>query len=554
MFEKLFKKAEERRPPPPGISAIVVIGILAVLVVVGVGVGYLGTQKRADQVSSETEKEVAQPTLYEIENLKDVVISDDKKRLLYREGENAPWHTLLEAKDISTEIPGALQLGIQYAQQFGGLSVTPDKNKIIVNVCSNCTNDLQYNWQFIFDINSKTVERIIEGDGVLGFSPDARIILTTTTGPAAGHVVYYNVVNFQSRETIGTFKASEAQGELGKRIAELLKLQDIEKPLEFISFVVEGFTTDSQRLVVSTPANPFFKYQWKVTTNFAGEDLRLSSKSGAMALPQLDAPTLKFFKSYLDQREAQKDYFKNENNSVVDLDLGPRSYIKNLYRSVSQSGPWELAGTYGNPVLVGPFVQIQMDFLDTLLPARARKVFYKTKAVNIFGEEGPDSNILEVIISESDVMTATTFICNRKVLDPQENVTAEDFIPIRVAVSGSPAIATEIINALIKFNLNNVPDWYYWINIFDAFPDNSVKLNSLTIENRMAKVRFASDFEFSVAEAHRCLAGQITLTLDQFPTISSVEIYWNGRKVFESDTVGGNLFQRFNNKFRIEKL
>lgn len=267
--------------------------------------------------------------------------------------------------------------------------------------------------------------------------------------------------------------------------------------------------------------------------------MKLLLQSSPLSLKKLSTPTFKSFKTYLEGYREGGDW-TSEFNSVVNIEL-PNQAL-NIYRSVSHSGPWELI--WVNQPFYGELST--SEFKDILLPARAQKVFYKVNPINSLGEEGIDSDVLEVTIPASDSMTATAFIC-KKGLDPNEKRKGLDFLPIRIPVSNSPQIATEIMNGLMNFEVKNVPAWYYWINIFNFFPKDVVKLDSLIIQDGVAVVKFSDQFAFSQREpsTQECIKGQIKNTFDQFSTIKKIELYWNNAKVYESQTLAGNAFSRF---------
>lgn len=120
-------------------------------------------------------------------------------------------------------------------------------------------------------------------------------------------------------------------------------------------------------------------------------------------------------------------------------------------------------------------------------------------------------------------MTVKAYFNNSQ-MDPE--VSCNKVFPVERIVAKSPAVARAALEELLK----GVTDAEKNAGFFTSI-NTGVKIQSLTIENGVAKVDFDEKLEFQVGGS--CLVSairaEITETLKQFPTVDSVIISINGR-------------------------
>lgn len=113
---------------------------------------------------------------------------------------------------------------------------------------------------------------------------------------------------------------------------------------------------------------------------------------------------------------------------------------------------------------------------------------------------------------------------NNSKLDSE--IFCDKVFPVEREVAKTEAIARAALNELLKGATVMEKNESFFTNI-----NSGVKIQSLTIENGIAKVDFDEQLNFQVAGSCRVIAirSQITETLKQFPTVKDVIISVNGR-------------------------
>lgn len=113
---------------------------------------------------------------------------------------------------------------------------------------------------------------------------------------------------------------------------------------------------------------------------------------------------------------------------------------------------------------------------------------------------------------------------NNDMLDPA--VSCNKVFPVEREVAKTEAVARSALTELLKGATETEKGEEFFTNI-----NPGVKIQTLTIENGVAKVDFDEQLEFQVAGSCRVIAirSQITETLKQFTTVKDVVISINGR-------------------------
>lgn len=113
---------------------------------------------------------------------------------------------------------------------------------------------------------------------------------------------------------------------------------------------------------------------------------------------------------------------------------------------------------------------------------------------------------------------------NNDNLDPE--FSCNKVFPVEREIPKTQAVARASLEELLKGPTNEEKLEGYFTSI-----NSGVKIQSLTIENGVAKVDFDETLEFQVGGSCRVAAirAQITQTLKQFPTVKEVIISINGR-------------------------
>ena len=122
-----------------------------------------------------------------------------------------------------------------------------------------------------------------------------------------------------------------------------------------------------------------------------------------------------------------------------------------------------------------------------------------------------------------ETMTIKAYFNNDK-LDPE--FSCNKVFPVEREISKTQAVAMAALKELLKGTTQGEEEKGFFTNI-----NSGVKIQSLTIENGVAKVEFDEQLEFQVGGSCKVSAirAQITETLKQFPTVDSVIISINGR-------------------------
>lgn len=219
-----------------GIGTILLaVGVTAILVL-GIGTYLLYPKLKPIEEKTPVNNNPSNTVIPEQKN--NLKISDDKKTVLFRENENAQWQAVLTTTNVKNSF------GIEdrtQADEFTGVFSTPNKNKIIISACSACTADTNVTWQFIYNLGDKTQIQIA-GNGVVGFSPNGKFILTSSYSDGAGFITTYSVVDFETAKTLGDIRTSLAQGKLGNEIANYVKSHDTKIQKDFVPYIVDGFS------------------------------------------------------------------------------------------------------------------------------------------------------------------------------------------------------------------------------------------------------------------------------------------------------------------------
>ncbi|MDP2864227.1 MAG: GerMN domain-containing protein [bacterium] len=122
-----------------------------------------------------------------------------------------------------------------------------------------------------------------------------------------------------------------------------------------------------------------------------------------------------------------------------------------------------------------------------------------------------------------ETMTIKVYFNNDK-LDPE--FSCNKVFPVEREISKTQAAAMAALKELLNGTTQGEKEKGFFTNI-----NSGVKIQSLTIENGVAKVEFDEQLEFQVGGSCKVSAirAQITETLKQFPTVDSVIISINGR-------------------------
>jgi len=122
-----------------------------------------------------------------------------------------------------------------------------------------------------------------------------------------------------------------------------------------------------------------------------------------------------------------------------------------------------------------------------------------------------------------ELMTVEVFFNNSK-LDPESS--CNKVFPVEREIPKTQAVARAALEELLKGATDVDKEQGFLTSVN---PD--VKIQSLSVENGVAKVDFDEQLEFQVGGSCRVSAirAQITQTLKQFPTVNSVIISIDGR-------------------------
>jgi spore germination protein GerM len=149
--------------------------------------------------------------------------------------------------------------------------------------------------------------------------------------------------------------------------------------------------------------------------------------------------------------------------------------------------------------------------------------------LNVFSysaEDGSEINMITVPlingVAANPTMTVYAFFMNNT-LDPEISCTKA--FPVKRVIPKTQATAQAAIAELLKGLSNADKEQGYYTSI-----NQSVKVNSLTIENKVAKIDFSQELQDKIAGS--CMVSairtQIIETLKQFPTIQDVQLSIDG--------------------------
>lgn len=170
---------------------------------------------------------------------------------------------------------------------------------------------------------------------------------------------------------------------------------------------------------------------------------------------------------------------------------------------VCQNGEWV---KYGNPLSPKPSE-----------PCRETNININVPLINKPTEEITEEKVEETI-------TVRVFFGN-KIFDPGALDCSKNF-PVERTIPKTLAVGRAALEELLKGPTEDEKAQGYFTSI-----NPGVKIQSLTIENGVAKVDFDEQLEFQVGGSCRVTAirSQIINTLLQFPTVKEVIISINGR-------------------------
>jgi hypothetical protein len=137
-----------------------------------------------------------------IRNPNFVKISRDKKTLFYKENASSNWVALLKITQTNHSIINYL-IPWFYAEVFTGVTLTPDKSKLIVTVCNEVEtqSDFADEWHFLYDLhNGHLIE--IPGNTVIGFSAKHQLVFTSDMNPAMPGETHISVVDLATGEVL----------------------------------------------------------------------------------------------------------------------------------------------------------------------------------------------------------------------------------------------------------------------------------------------------------------------------------------------------------------
>lgn len=135
-----------------------------------------------------------------------------------------------------------------------------------------------------------------------------------------------------------------------------------------------------------------------------------------------------------------------------------------------------------------------------------------------------DKVIIPIKFKEVEFLTIKVFFGNTK--DYLQFFYCEKVSPIDRRIQKTQAVAKAALTELLKGPTITEEKQGFITNL-----NSGVKINSLTVENGVAKLDFNEQLEYQVGGSCRVVAiqAQITETLKQFPTVDNVIISINGR-------------------------
>lgn len=172
--------------------------------------------------------------------------------------------------------------------------------------------------------------------------------------------------------------------------------------------------------------------------------------------------------------------------------------------------------------MVEDFVQFETT-LEFQMPTTNRGVLILEKDNPSGLPENADELRIPVVFSKVETLTIKTFFNNDK-LDPE--FSCNKVFSVEREIPKTQAVARAALEELLKGPTEKEKSDGYFTNI-----NTGVKVQSLIIENGVAKIDFDERLEYQVGGSCRVAAirAQITETLKQFSTVSDVIISVNGR-------------------------
>ncbi len=198
------------------------------------------------------------------------------------------------------------------------------------------------------------------------------------------------------------------------------------------------------------------------------------------------------------------------------------------------SFPVRLFGPSGNLLVVVP-AQAKGDWMtEEFVPFEAKLDFVSPgsgKGLLVLEKDNPsglaenaDQLIVPVVFAQSAEKTSVNVFFGNNVLDPE--VSCDKVFPTSREVSKTQAPARAALEELLKGPLPSEAESGFFSSI-----NSNVKIQSLTIENGVAKADFDEQLQFQIGGSCRVIAirTQIIQTLKQFPTVNEVIISINGQ-------------------------
>jgi hypothetical protein len=144
-------------------------------------------------------------------------------------------------------------------------------------------------------------------------------------------------------------------------------------------------------------------------------------------------------------------------------------------------------------------------------------------------KDGSDQDVISIPLIfqknlKNDILTVQIFFSNSKL---GNIASCENVYPLERQIPKVKSVASTSLEELIKGPTSAEKSKGYLTNI-----SKTTKVNKIVIEDGVAKVDFSSDIEKNIGGSCtvQAIRAQISETLLQFPTVSSVEIMVDGKK------------------------
>lgn len=197
------------------------------------------------------------------------------------------------------------------------------------------------------------------------------------------------------------------------------------------------------------------------------------------------------------------------------------------------SFPIRLEGNNGK-IIAQTIAEAQDDWMtEKFVPFKARLEFVASTSTNgflVFEKDNPsglpenyEEVRIPVYIEAGEIVTVKAFFNNDK-MDPE--FSCNKVFPVERIILRTQAVARAALEELLKGSTEEEKTEGFFTNI-----NSGVQIQSLTINNGIAKVDFDEQLEFQVGGSCRVSAirAQITQTLKQFTIVKEVVISINGR-------------------------